>query len=57
MEFALYQEEQPKSTHYLMHSIDVEYGMTVLASVIEPRLFALAIEVPSQRSSEWLRVD
>jgi hypothetical protein len=57
MEFALYQEVQLKSTHYLMHSIDVEYGMTVLASVIEPRLFALAIELPSQRSSERLRVD
>ena len=44
-------------THYLVHSIDIEYGMTVLASVIHPRFFALAIELPSQRSSEGLCID
>lgn len=44
-------------THYLVHSIDVEYGMTVLALVVHPRFLAQAIEVPSQRSSEGLCID
>ena len=37
-------------THHLMHLIDIEYGMIVLATEIH--LFALAIEESSPGSSE-----